>query len=102
MTASRRSAAGCTRRNAPPPAIPLLALVMIGFVWLLVALSLVLLGFPPWSPSSSFLYQELFVAYLVTYFLSTYFMAAILGAAHARLDGRKPTLAEGLQAANPS
>ena len=83
-------------------AIPLLALVVIGFVWLLVTLSLVLLGFPPASPSSSFLYQELFVAYLITYFLSTYFMASILGAAHARLEGRKPTLAEGLQAANAS
>jgi len=81
-------------------ALPLLALVLNGFVWLVVLVSLWGLGFPPWSPYSSFLYWELLVAYLVTNFLGAYFMAAILAASHARLDGRRPTVAEGVRAAN--
>lgn len=81
-------------------AIPLLALVFLGFVWLLVAVSLWVLGFPPASSHSGFLYQELFVAYLVTYFLATYFLAAIVGAAAARFEGGKPTVSDGIRAAN--
>ncbi len=80
--------------------LPLLALVLNGFVWLIVFMSFWGLGFPPNSPYSNVLYWELFVAYLVTFFLSTYFMAAIVGASHARLEGRKPTVAEGVRAAN--
>jgi hypothetical protein len=81
-------------------ALPFLALVLTGFVWLVVALSFWGLGFPPGSPNSSFLYQEMFVAYLGSYFLSIYFMAAILGAAHARIEGRRPTISDGFRAAN--
>src|SRR5947208_2071457 len=47
-------------------ALPFLALVFTGFVWLIVVLSVLALGLPPVSPSSGFLYQEIFVAYLVT------------------------------------
>src|SRR5437879_11649109 len=53
-------------------ALPFLALVFTGFIWLIVVLSVLALGLPPASPSSGFLYQETFVAYLVTYFLSVY------------------------------
>src|SRR6059036_164092 len=49
-------------------ALPFLALVFTGFVWLIVVLSVLALGLPPTSTSSGFLYQEIFVAYLVTYF----------------------------------
>lgn len=80
--------------------LPLLALVVIGFVWMIVALSLLLLGFPPWSPHSGFLYQELFAAYLATYFLSTYFMAAIVGSVQAHFEGLRPTVSDGVRAAN--
>src|SRR3989442_10621664 len=71
-------------------ALPFLALVFTGFVWLIVVLSVLALGLPPTSPSSGFLYQEIFVAYLVTYFLSVYFMAAIIGAPSIRLHGERP------------
>jgi len=81
-------------------ALPLLALVMNGFVWLLVAVSFWALGFPPASPYSSFLYQETFAAYLVSYFISLYFMASILGAAYVRLQGQRPTVSDGFRAAN--
>ncbi len=83
-------------------ALPFLALVFTGFVWLIVVLSLLALGLPPASPSSGFLYQEMFIAYLVTYFLSVYFMAAIIGAAHIRLQGERPSLMDGIYAANAS
>ncbi|HKZ99851.1 MAG TPA: DUF6159 family protein [Thermoplasmata archaeon] len=79
---------------------PFLALVLTGFVWLLVFVSLWALGFPPWSPSSGFLYQEMFVAYLITYFLSVYFMTAIIGATQARLRGERADVLEGVRAAN--
>ncbi len=83
-------------------ALPFFALVFTGFVWLIVVLSLLALGLPPASPSSGFLYQEIFIAYLVTYFLSVYFMAAIIGAAHIRLQGERPSVMDGIYAANAS
>src|SRR5256884_6342612 len=44
----------------------------------------------------------MFVAYLVTYFLSVYFMAAIIGAAAIRLQGQRPYVLDGIAAANAS
>ncbi len=82
--------------------LPFLALVMNGFVWLLVALSFWALGFPSTSADTSFLYQEMFVAYLVSYVLAIYFMAAIVGAAYLRIEGRRPSVSDGFHAANAS
>jgi Family of unknown function (DUF6159) len=81
-------------------ALPFLALVFSGFVWLLVFISVWAVGFSPASASSSILYQEMFAAYLLTYFLCTYFMAAIIGAANVRLQGRRPSVSDGFRAAN--
>src|SRR3989442_237726 len=81
-------------------ALPFLALVFTGFIWLIVVLSVLALGLPPASPSSGFLYQEMFVAYLVTDFLSVYFMPAIIGAAAIRLQGQRPYVLAGIAAAN--
>src|SRR2546430_13988675 len=80
-------------------ALPFLALVFTGFVWLIVVVSVLALGLPPASSSSGFLYQEVFIAYLVTYFLSVYFMAAIVGAAAVGLPGRRPDGVDRLAAA---
>jgi hypothetical protein len=82
--------------------LPFFAIVFTGFTWLIVVLSFLALGFPPSSPSSGFLYQEMFIAYLVTYFLSCYFMAAIVGASFIRLQGDHPTVMDGVNAANAS
>lgn len=82
--------------------LPFFAIVFTGFVWLIVVLSFIALGVPPTSSASGFLYQEMFVAYLATYFLSSYFMAAIIGAAFVRLDGGRPTVMDGVDAANAS
>jgi len=83
-------------------ALPFLALVFSGFVWLLVFVSGWVLGFSVTSASSTFVYQEMFAAYLITYFLCTYFMAAIIGAADERLRGQRPTVSDGFRAANRS
>src|SRR3989454_9766269 len=80
--------------------LPFFALVFTGFTWLIVVLSFLALGFPPASPSSGFLYQEMFLAYLVTYFLSCYFMAALVGASFVRPQGGHPTVMDGGDAAN--
>src|SRR5206468_11320276 len=42
------------------------------------------------------------LAYLITYFLSCYFMAAIVGASFVRLQGGHPTVMDGVEAANAS
>ncbi|HII41426.1 MAG TPA: hypothetical protein HA326_09460 [Thermoplasmata archaeon] len=81
-------------------ALPFLALVFSGFVWLLVFISFWAVGYSPAAASSTILYQEMFVAYLLTYFLCTYFMAAIVGAADTRLQGHRPTVSDGFRAAN--
>src|SRR2546430_9367358 len=82
--------------------LPFFALVFTGFTWLFVVLSFLALGFPPASPSSGFLYQEMFLAYLVTYFLSCYFMAAIGGASFVRLQGGHPPGMDGAASAKGS
>ncbi|HEY5605007.1 MAG TPA: DUF6159 family protein [Thermoplasmata archaeon] len=82
--------------------LPFLALVFTGFVWFIVILTGIALGTAPTSGASGILYQEIFIAYLVTYFLSLYFMSAIIGAAAIRLEGRRPSVADGIAAANRS
>ncbi len=81
-------------------ALPFLALVFSGFVWMVVVLTAWASGFSVNSPSSTLVYQEVFAAYLITYFLGTYFMAAIVGAATVRLHGHPPTVSDGFRAAN--
>ena len=81
-------------------ALPFLALVFSGFVWLLVIVSAWAVGFSIASASGTVVYQEMFAAYLITYFLGTYFMAAIVGAADGRIGGAKPTVSDGFQTAN--
>jgi hypothetical protein len=80
--------------------LPFLALVLNGFIWLLVFFSVWALGAPPWSPNSSFLYQEMYAAYLISYFLAVYFMTAITASAYLRIQGRRPSVSEGIAAAN--
>src|SRR5574340_806439 len=72
-------------------ALPFLAFVLSGFVWMVVVLTAWATGFHVDSPSSTLVYQEIFAAYLLTYLIGTYFMAAIIGAATERLRGRRPS-----------
>src|SRR5437879_6085383 len=68
-------------------ALPFLALVFTGFVWLIVVVSVLALGLPPASSSSGFLYPEVFIAYLATYCLSVYSLSALCCPASGRLPG---------------
>lgn len=79
--------------------LPFLALVFSGFIWLLVIVSGWAAGFSVAS-GPPFVYQAMFAAYLITYFLCTYFMAAIIGAADERIAGYRPTVSDGFRAAN--
>ena len=81
-------------------ALPSLALVFSGFVWMIVVVTAWATGFSVASPASTLVYQEVLVAYLLTYGIGTYFMAAIIGAATERLRGRRPTVSDGFRAAN--
>src|SRR5205814_8155472 len=82
--------------------LPFFALVFTGFTWLIVVLSFLALGLAPSSPSSGFLYQEMFIAYLATYFLSCYFMAAIIVAPFVRFLGGHPSVMDGVGVAHAS
>ncbi len=91
---------GVLLRNPQLLALPFLALVFSGFVWMVVVMTAWATAFSVTSPSSALVYQEVFAAYLLTYFVGTYFMAAIVGAATVRLRGRRPTVSDGFRAAN--
>ncbi len=80
--------------------LPFLALVFSGFVWMVVIVSAWAVGFHATSPSGGIIYQEMLAAYLITYLLCTYFMAAIIGAADERIQGRRPSVSDGFRAAN--
>ena len=95
-----RISLGVLVRNPQLLALPFLALVFSGFVWMVVVLTAWATAFSVASASSTLVYQEVFLAYLVTYFLGTYFMAAIIGAATVRLRGQRPTVSDGFRAAN--
>jgi hypothetical protein len=45
-------------------------------------------------------YLFAFLGYLVTYFVGIYFNAAVVGAASMRMDGKDPTIGDGLRMAN--
>src|SRR5947199_9696343 len=47
-----------------------------------------------------FFYVGLAVVYFVTFFVSIYFNAAVMGAAMIRLNGGDPTISDGLKVAN--
>jgi hypothetical protein len=52
------------------------------------------------TPKSPMFYVLAFAFYFVTYFISIYFNAAVIGAAMKRLEGGDPTLSDGLRVAN--
>lgn len=81
-------------------ALPFLALIFSGFVWMIIVVTAWATGFSLDSPSSTLIYQEALVAYLLTYLIGTYFMTAIIGAATEQLRGHRPTISDGFQAAN--
>jgi hypothetical protein len=81
--------------------LPFLSLLATGITWLVFFLSLFLFLPNPTNPFGNVLfYVGLAVVYFITFFVSIYFNAAVMGAAMIRLNGGDPTISDGLRVAN--
>lgn len=81
--------------------LPFLSFLVTGITWLVFFLGLFLFLPNPTNPFGNVLfYVGLGVVYFVTFFVSIYFNAAVMGAAMIRLNGGDPTISDGLRVAN--
>src|SRR5712692_1219033 len=81
--------------------LPFLSLLTTGITWLVFFLGLFLFLPNPTNPFGSVVfYVGLAVVYFITFFVSIYFNAAVMGAAMIRLNGGDPTISDGLRVAN--
>src|SRR5712692_9843459 len=80
--------------------LPFLSLLTTGITWLVFFLGLFLFFTAPSDVFGFWLfYVGLAVVYFVTFFVSIYFNAAVMGAAMIRLNGGDPTITDGLKVA---
>src|SRR2546427_3945103 len=90
---------GVLRQEKGLVLLPFLSLLFTGVAWLVFLVSLFLLAGPStWSGYWLF-YVGLALVYFVTFFVSIYFNAAVMGAAMIRLNGGNPTISDGLKVA---
>jgi len=81
--------------------LPFLSLLTTGVAWILFFLGIFFFVPNPTNPFGSvFFYAGLAVVYFITFFVSIYFNAAVMGAAMIRLNGGDPTISDGLKVAN--
>lgn len=83
------------------PVLSTLAAILVGITFL-VPLGFFVAGNPELSGEEglpTFFYVGLFVFYVVQYFVMFFFNTALVGAALERLDGRDPTVRDGLRIA---
>jgi len=81
--------------------LPFLSLLTTGVAWILFFLGIFFFVPDPTNPFGSvFFYAGLAVVYFITFFVSIYFNAAVMGAAMIRLNGGDPTISDGLKVAN--
>lgn len=83
------------------PVLSTIAALLVGITFL-VPLGVFVSSHPQLDETQSLpkaFYAGLFVFYVVQYFVMFFFNTALVGAALARLDGRDPTLRDGLQIA---
>src|SRR5881392_1664775 len=81
--------------------LPFLSLLTTGVAWILFFLGIFSFVPNPTNPFGSvFFYAGLAVVYFITFFVSIYFNAAVMGAAMIRLNGGDPTISDGLKVAN--
>src|SRR5436853_4021428 len=89
------------RREKGLIVLPFLSLLTTGVAWILFFIGIFFFAPTPTNPFGSvFFYAGLAVVYFVTFFASTYFNAAVMGAAMIRLNGGDPTIKDGLRVAN--
>src|SRR6267143_2982867 len=92
---------GILRKEKGLIVLPFLSLLLTGAAWLVFLISIFFFTATPTNPFGYWLfYVGLAVVYFVTFFVSIYFNAAVMGAAMIRLDGGDPTISDGLKVAN--
>lgn len=91
---------GVLRKEKGLVLLPFLSLLVTGAAWALFFVSIFLLSVPDTVFGSWLFYVGLFVVYFVTFFVSIYFNAAVMGAAMIRLNGGDPTISDGLKVAS--
>src|SRR5437899_12253096 len=79
--------------------LPFLSLLITGAVWILFFITIFFLTAPSDVFGYWLFYVGLAIVYFVTFFVSIYFNAAVMGAAMIRLNGGDPTISAGLKVA---
>jgi len=80
--------------------LPFLSLLISGAVWAIFFLTIFFIAAPTDPFGAWFFYVSLAIVYFVTFFVSIYFNAAVMGAAMIRLNGGDPTIGDGLKVAS--
>src|SRR5712691_9819148 len=92
---------GILRKEKGLIVLPFLSLFLTGATWLVFLFSIFFFTATPTNPFGYWLfYVGLAVVYFLTFFVSIYFNAAVMGAAMIRLNGGNPTISDGLRVAN--
>src|SRR5256714_3873088 len=92
---------GILRKEKGLIVLPFLSLLLTGAAWLVFLISIFFFTATPTNPFGYWLfYVGLAIVYYVTFFVSIYFNAAVMGAAMIRLNGGDPTVSDGLKVAN--
>ncbi len=91
---------GVLRREKGLVLLPFLSLLTTGAAWVIFFLTIFFLAVPSDPLGSWLFYVGLVIVYFVTFFVSIYFNAAVMGAAMIRLNGGDPTISDGLKVAS--
>jgi hypothetical protein len=90
---------GVLRKEKGLVLLPFLSLLITGAVWIVFFLTIFFFTAPSDVFGFWLFYLGLAVVYFVTFFVSIYFNAAVMGAAMVRLNGGDPTISDGLKVA---
>src|SRR5438477_13180634 len=92
---------GILRKEKGLIVLPFLSLLLTGAAWLVFLISIFFFTATTTNPFGYWLlYVGLAIVYYVTFFVSIYFNAAVMGAAMIRLNGGNPTISDRLKVAN--
>ncbi len=90
---------GILRKEKGLVLLPFVSLLITVGVWAIFFVSLFFVVAPTDPFGSWLFYIGLAIVYFVTFFVSIYFNAAVMGAAMIRLNGGDPTISDGLKVA---
>src|SRR5438093_2406141 len=92
---------GILRKEKGLIVLPFLSLLLTGAAWFVFLITIFFFTAIPTNPFGYWLfYVGLAIVYYVTFFVSIYFNAAVMGTAMIRLNGGDPTISDGLKVAN--